>query len=133
MRPDLSVIVCTYNRSESLRRTLARLARQRAEGFEYEVIVVDNNSRDDTRRVVAESQAIFSGTSQDGSTANTVVLSAAAPANDDLFNGLLVVMATGVSSGQARLITDYDGTTKVATITPPWDVIPGTGDFFGGW
>ena len=61
MRPDLSVIVCTYNRSESLRRTLARLAGQRADGFDYEVIVVDNNSRDQTRQVVTESQALFGG------------------------------------------------------------------------
>ena len=61
MRPDLTVIVCTYNRSQSLGRILARLAEQRIEGFEYEVIVVDNNSRDDTRQVVTEHQPAFEG------------------------------------------------------------------------
>lgn len=61
MRPDVTVVVCTYNRSQSLRRTLARLAEQRVDGFEYEVIVVDNNSRDDTRQAVTESQVAFGG------------------------------------------------------------------------
>ncbi len=49
----LSVVVCTYNRSTSLARTLESLAAQRTNGtFTFEVIVVDNKSRDDTRAVV---------------------------------------------------------------------------------
>lgn len=52
-RPHASVIVCTYNRAGSLARTLASLAAQKVrDEFEWEVIVVDNNSRDDTRQVV---------------------------------------------------------------------------------
>ena len=49
----ISVVVCTYNRSASLVRTLDSLAAQRTDGaFTFEVIVVDNKSRDDTRAVV---------------------------------------------------------------------------------
>ena len=54
---DASIIVCTYNRAESLRDTLCALkAQQPVPGREWEVIVVDNNSKDDTRQVVAEYQ-----------------------------------------------------------------------------
>ena len=54
---DASIIVCTYNRAESLRDTLRALkAQQAAPGREWEVIVVDNNSKDGTQRVIAEFQ-----------------------------------------------------------------------------
>ena len=50
---DASIVVCTYNRAESLRDTLGALrAQQAALGREWEVIVVDNNSKDHTRGVV---------------------------------------------------------------------------------
>lgn len=48
-----SIIVCTYNRADSLRDTIAALRAQKAqEDRSWEVIVVDNNSRDHTRQVV---------------------------------------------------------------------------------
>lgn len=51
---DASVIVCTYNRADSLAGTLAALRRQvLPAGRTVEVIVVDNNSRDQTRDAVA--------------------------------------------------------------------------------
>lgn len=54
---DASIVVCTYNRAESLRDTLRALqALQAAPGRTCEVIVVDNNSRDHTRAVVEEVQ-----------------------------------------------------------------------------
>lgn len=54
---DASIVVCTYNRAESLRDTLRALqALQAAPGRTWEVIVVDNNSRDHTRAVVEEVQ-----------------------------------------------------------------------------
>ncbi len=49
----ISVIVCTYNRSESLRKTLSSLAHlSTPAGTPWELIVVDNNSIDDTAEVV---------------------------------------------------------------------------------
>lgn len=52
---EASVIVCTYNRAESLMDTLGALkAQQVASDYAWEVIVVDNNSRDHTRQVVEE-------------------------------------------------------------------------------
>lgn len=54
---DASIIVCTYNRAESLKDTLAALAALKAQpDLQWEVLVVDNNSRDHTRKVVEAAQ-----------------------------------------------------------------------------
>lgn len=50
--PDVSVIIGTYNRCDVLRGALESLMSQDSAGTEYEVIVVDNNSTDDTRSMV---------------------------------------------------------------------------------
>ena len=52
---DISLIVCTYNRYESLRTTLESVAHSiLPNSIEWEVLVVDNNSRDQTREVVED-------------------------------------------------------------------------------
>jgi GT2 family glycosyltransferase len=48
----LSVVVPTYNRSEVLRVCLASLARQTLSSDQFEVLVVDDGSTDDTESVV---------------------------------------------------------------------------------
>jgi glycosyltransferase involved in cell wall biosynthesis len=50
--PDVSVVLPTYNRSANLRRTLASVLGQHTTTRRYEVVVVDNNSTDDTRAEV---------------------------------------------------------------------------------
>jgi glycosyltransferase involved in cell wall biosynthesis len=52
--PDLSVVICTYNRPELLRLALTSLLRQSPASVTYEVVVVDNNSTPETRAVVDE-------------------------------------------------------------------------------
>ncbi len=55
---NVSVIVCTYNRAQSLRQTLQSLVDQKLSGgLSYEIIVVDNNSSDRTREVMDEFMA----------------------------------------------------------------------------
>ena len=49
---DASVLIATRDRAESLARTLASLAMQRTDGLAYEVLVVDNGSLDETKRVL---------------------------------------------------------------------------------
>lgn len=49
---DVSVILCTYNRARQLSDALARLAAQDTASLSAEIIVVDNNSTDDTPQVV---------------------------------------------------------------------------------
>lgn len=75
---------------------------------------------------------VSSYTSDTGSlqaaTASTMTLKASASSTDDIFVGLCIVMTSGAQSGQARKITDYNGTTKVATTFPDWPTPPLTGD-----
>jgi len=49
---DISVVIPTFNRSALLRHALKNLLEQDASGCSVEIIVVDNNSTDDTRDVV---------------------------------------------------------------------------------
>jgi glycosyltransferase involved in cell wall biosynthesis len=48
----VTVSVCTYNRCDLLKECLLALSRTESVDFEWEVIVVDNNSPDDTAGVV---------------------------------------------------------------------------------
>lgn len=59
---DASVLVCTYNRAETLADSLRSLAQLSVPpGFEWEVLVVDNNSRDNTKEVAEAFAAEFPG------------------------------------------------------------------------
>jgi glycosyltransferase involved in cell wall biosynthesis len=48
----ITVAIPTYNRAALLRQTLAGVVRQQFPHDRFEVLVIDNNSRDDTRQVV---------------------------------------------------------------------------------
>jgi len=52
----LSVIICTHNRADILTYCLTSLARQTVNPDRFEVLVIDNASVDDTRKVVASFQ-----------------------------------------------------------------------------
>jgi len=55
MVTSASIIICTYNRSASLIDTLRSIREMRVrEGIDWEVLVVDNNSTDDTAEKVEE-------------------------------------------------------------------------------
>jgi hypothetical protein len=64
-----------------------------------------------------------SGTLQAG-TSTTVTLKSTASATDDIYNGMYVNITGGTGSGQTRLIEDYNGTTKVATVGEAFTVTP---------
>jgi glycosyltransferase involved in cell wall biosynthesis len=51
---DISIIVCTHNRSALLQSALTHLVAQTGASVETEIIVVDNNSTDDTAEVVGQ-------------------------------------------------------------------------------
>lgn len=54
--PDISVVVCTYNRAGLLTRTIESLFAQKA-ACAFEVLVIDNNSTDNTAAVVKSLQS----------------------------------------------------------------------------
>ena len=52
--PKLSVIVCTYNREKYLAKTLRYLREQSVDPSLYEVLIIDNNSTDNTARLCTD-------------------------------------------------------------------------------
>jgi glycosyltransferase involved in cell wall biosynthesis len=58
--PDISIVVCTYNRAELLRGALTSLLKLATDGaFKYEIVVIDNASTDGTPQVIAD-KAVYS-------------------------------------------------------------------------
>jgi glucosyl-dolichyl phosphate glucuronosyltransferase len=52
---NVSVIICTFNRGESLSQTLASVIRSKVPAeVEWEIVVVDNNSTDHTKELVTD-------------------------------------------------------------------------------
>lgn len=62
-------------------------------------------------------------TAQNGST-NTITLAATASGTDDYYNGMTIRIVSGTGANQTRTITDYVGSTKVATVGTAWTTIP---------
>jgi len=58
------------------------------------------------------------------STATTITLNTLASAIDDAYNGQTILIRSGTGDDQARLVTDYDGTTKIATLSVAWGTNP---------
>ncbi len=63
------------------------------------------------------------GTAQAG-TSTTITLDASALANDDIYNGSTITITGGTGAGQIRVISDYVGSTKVATVSVAFTVTP---------
>jgi hypothetical protein len=64
-----------------------------------------------------------SATAQAGGAA-TITLESGASASDNAYNGLHLSIIDGTGIGQTRRITDYAGSTKIATVTPNWHTQP---------
>jgi glucosyl-dolichyl phosphate glucuronosyltransferase len=52
MQPDISIVICTYNRQKFIGECLACLAKQTLPVQKWEAIIIDNNSTDDTAAIV---------------------------------------------------------------------------------
>jgi hypothetical protein len=61
-----------------------------------------------------------------GGAAGTLTLASGATTTNDVYNGATAVITSGVGNEQSRVITDYDGSTKIATVSPNWTVTPTT-------
>src|SRR3990167_1972239 len=71
---------------------------------------------------------IRSGTSAGGA-ADYITLDASASAVDDYYNGM-VCIATIDTNVEARVISDYTGSSKQAAVVPNWNVVPDADDTF---
>jgi len=78
----------------------------------------------ETRKVkYVELSSGTAGTAQAG-TANTITLASTASASDDAYTTLGITIDSGTGSGQTKTITDYVGSTKVATVDSDWGTQP---------
>lgn len=68
---------------------------------------------------------IFTGTLQAGNTNTSVVLPNNASNDDNAYVGTFIVFDSGVCHGISRIITAYDGLTKVAILSSTLNDIPG--------
>lgn len=71
----------------------------------------------------ANSLVSTEGTCQGGA-ASSITLASTASATNNLYNGSFVTILSGTGAGQTRVITAYNGTTKVATVDSAWSVDP---------
>lgn len=66
-----------------------------------------------------------------GGSSTTITLAASASDSDDEYNGQIILLVSGTGSVQAAVITDYDGTTKVATVAAwPLGTNPASGTVY---
>lgn len=74
--------------------------------------------------ITASAVTTDNGTAQAG-TSNTITLKAATSyTSDDQCNGFSLHLTAGTGSGQHRHISDYDATTKIATVFPAFTTAP---------
>lgn len=72
---------------------------------------------------VTELGTVRQNTAQAGG-ASTITLDASASAIDDEYNDMAITIVSGTGAGQTRYISDYVGSTKVATVGSAWSTQP---------
>lgn len=98
--------------------------------YAFTLSTIQNNSETLTPSAVSGNVTLTTtsskhdtGTAQAG-TSTTITLKSASSSTDDYFNGLYVSITGGTGAGQSRIITDYVGSTKVATVDRAWTTAP---------
>lgn len=66
---------------------------------------------------------LSSGTAQGGAS-STITLQTGSSAVDGYYVDCIIVTTGGLGAGKARIITAYNGTTKIATVDTAWSTIP---------
>lgn len=54
-------------------------------------------------------------------------------ATDDLYNGMMISIEAGTGAGQSRIISDYVGSTRVATVGVAWTTTPDNTSLYCLW
>jgi hypothetical protein len=65
-----------------------------------------------------------------GGSNNTITLNSLASSVSGTYVGQIAFISAGTGQDQARLITAYDGSTKIATVESNWDTNPDTGSIY---
>ncbi len=83
--------------------------------------------------LVVDTAFVRQNTAQSGSTPSTIKLDNqnASPHNvNDTYNNMGIYIVSGTGAGQSRHITDYVGSTRIASITPDWTITPTNSSIF---
>lgn len=75
-------------------------------------------------KLIADLPAISAEGFAAGGSANTIVLDGEASSVDDFYNGQEVFIRANAGAGQRRIISDYAGPTRTATVSVNWLVVP---------
>lgn len=76
-----------------------------------------------THMVAVSPMTLHSGTAQAGA-ATTITLESGAETTDDYYNGFFIEITGGTGEGQVNQISDYNGSTLVATMADTWTTTP---------
>lgn len=74
--------------------------------------------------ITASNVTTDTGTAQAGGASTITLKSSSSFTTNDAPNGMWVTLTSGTGAGQERYISDYVGSTKVATVYPAWDTQP---------
>ena len=99
-RIDVSVIISTRNRADLLRQTLQSLRRQKTQGIQWQLVIVDNGSSDETAQILKKTSSQL----------NMVILHEPVAGKSRALN-----RALEVASGNFLLFTDDD-----VIFSPTW-------------
>ncbi len=75
-------------------------------------------------QITAASNILLGEGLAQGGTATTVTLQSNESATTNFYKGVWIHIISGTGQGQARLVTAYDGTTKIATVDTSWATNP---------
>jgi hypothetical protein len=84
----------------------------------------DHNIKDSTGKQQRQASGGFESQDVVSATATTIELDASESAVDDFLIHRYIAITDGLGAGQLRVVSAYNGTTKVATVSRAWDVIP---------
>lgn len=82
------------------------------------------NSAGKRLRDLASNTIHFGNAQSGGVNGNQIQLAADASSTDGAYDPAMISITDGTGNGQTRLIYEYDGTTKIATVDRNWKVIP---------
>ena len=85
-------------------------------------VAIDSVGKIKTLGSVDNGNVLHSGTAQAGAS-TTITLASGASSDDDRFNNYSIILTGGTGSGQLNIITDYVGSSKVATVSS-WSTNP---------
>lgn len=77
----------------------------------------------DSRGNTRSASDLSIGLAQSGAV-GSITLEATADGNNDFYNRMIILIESGTGVGQARLISAYNGTSKVATVAREWVTTP---------